>query len=65
MPRLLEGLAMASCDGAQLLDLIPAQPAVAILTARPADVPVLVRRPLVLGLADIDDLFRLPARLRA
>ena len=63
--HLLEGLAMASCDGAQLLDLIPAQPAVAVLTARPGDVPAMTRRPLILSLADIDDLFRLPARLRA
>ena len=63
--RLMEGLALATCDGAQLLDLIPAQPAVAVLTARPGDVPALLRRPLVLGLAEIDELFRLPARFRA
>ncbi len=65
LARLMEGLAMANCDGAPLLDLIPAQPAVAVLTARPGDVPQLMRQPLVLGLAEIDELFRLPARFRA
>ena len=62
--RLLEGLAMASCDGANLADVIPLQPAVVVLTARPGDVPLLRHRPLILGLSELDDLFRLPARLR-
>ncbi len=62
--RLLEGLAMASCDGADLADVIPPQPAVVVLTARPGDVPLLRHRPLILGFGELDDLFRLPARLR-
>lgn len=62
--RLLEGLALATCDGALLADLIPPQPAVAVITARPGDVPLLTHRPLILALSEIDDLFRLPARLR-
>ena len=64
LPRLLEGLALATMDGATLADCIPAQPAVAVFTANAAEVPALAVSPLVLGLDDIDRLFRLPARLR-
>ena len=64
LPRLLEGLALATMDGTPLVDCIPAQPAVAVFTATPTDVPALTIRPLVLGIDDLDTLFRLPARLR-
>lgn len=64
LPHLLEALALAGMDGAALADCVPAQPAVAVLTARPGDVPRLERPPLVLPLDGIDDLIRLPARLR-
>ena len=65
LPHLLEALALAGQDGTPLADCIPAQAAVAVLTARPGAVPHGERPPLVLPLADLDDLFRLPARVRA
>ena len=65
LPHLLEALALAGQDGKPLADCIPAQAAVAVLTSRPGDVPRGERPPLVLPLADLDDLFRLPAWVRA
>jgi uncharacterized protein (DUF58 family) len=64
LPHLLEGLALAGQDGTPVADCMPSQTAVAVLTSRPADVPRGERPPLVLPLADLDDLFRLPARVR-
>lgn len=64
LPRLLEGLALATMDGTGVADCIPAQPAVAVFTANPTAVPALAVRPLILSFDDLDTLFRLPARLR-
>jgi uncharacterized protein (DUF58 family) len=64
LPRLLEGLALATCDGVALIDCLPPQPAVAVLTARPGDVPLTERPPLIIALERIDELMRLPTRMR-
>ncbi len=62
--RLLEALALATMDGAPIAECLPTQGAVAVLTARPGDVPHADQPPLVVPLEELDGLFRLPARLR-
>lgn len=62
--RLLETLALAGATNGELLDIIPLNRTTIVLALNPPDVASLVPKPLVLTLAECDQLVWLPRRVR-
>ena len=62
--RLLETLALAGATNGDLLDAIPANRTTIVLALNPPDVSALMPKPLVLALAECEQLVWLPRRVR-